>query len=115
MSVLIHEPFGRRCMARNEVITPPNSPVSEHRQLRRAAQADGQDDTPLRGILWLTNAHYKLIALPRVAATLSGILIENAAAWGNILSNVFENPDPKIPSWVDALLCVRTTPPPKKS
>src|SRR5258708_370968 len=107
MSVLIHEPFGRRCMARNEVITPPNSPVSEHRQLRRAAQADGQDDAPLREILWLTNAHYKLIALPRVAATLSGILIENAAAWGNILSNVFENADAKIQSWVEALLWVQ--------
>jgi hypothetical protein len=94
-------------MARNEVITPPNSPVSEHRQLRKAAHEDGQDDAPLSEILWLTNAHYKLIALPRVAATLSGILIENAAAWGNILSTVFENADTKIQSWIEVLLWVQ--------
>jgi hypothetical protein len=94
-------------MARNKVITPPNSSVSEHRQLRKAAHADGQDDAQLREILWLTYAHYKLIALPRVAATLSGILIENAAAWGNILSSVFENADTKIQSWIEVLLWVQ--------
>ena len=57
---------------RGQYQAPNSSP--EHLALRESARKSGQNEETLRDLLWLINAHDRLLGLPRIAENLLQIL-----------------------------------------